>query len=594
VVRTPEVARKLDELATTTGLSRGRLAVDEARAELLRMNGARRRVWMAWQMMRDERPARRAALVAGMVLLPTAALALAGGGFVLLADWLGTSGVGVKAIDLLQAASFALVAGVGAVTVALRPVWGKLRAGWRIVREAKRTSDHKLAEQRRKRRDALEGRRERIRQARVETEQQIQATSQELQVLAEQLAELHPDREMGKFIRERSGSSDYTRHLGVIARARGDFQKLTDCLKEVLRPRQEGEAPSDVARIDRIVLYIDDLDRCPEDKVVEVLQAVHSLRQHSRAMDPTDDEEDGAGPEPDRAQQRSTPLNYLEKIFQVPFTLRPMGASGYRTLVEKLSAPRELAAAVEAPDEPRGETPPDEPPVDDVDDSQDHTSLAVLPELEREVDPAVDVADPAPGAAVEPDAPAPARPSGAALQLDLSEWERRFLGALYPLIPTPRAAKRLLNVYRLMRGALDEQELRHVAGDEHAGQYRAVLLLLGMLTGYPAEATVVLRDLVATEPDAMWWDYLGRLSVRRLEVLRGQSADDPFEGSEDADQERWDEMLRKLGSIRGLIPVDYACEAFVKWAPEVGRFSFHSGRLLARTSRAAEELSAAG
>lgn len=612
VVRTPAVERELNKLAEATGLPASRLAVEEARAELLRMNGARRGVWMAWQMVRDESPRRRAALRVAMVLLPVAALALAGGGFVFLADRLGASVLGIKVIDLVKAAGGALAGGVGAVIVALRPVWGRLRAGLDIVREAKRAGDQRLEEQRRRRRDALEGRRERIRQARVETEHQIQATSQELQVLADQLAELHPDREMGKFIRERSGSRDYTRHLGVIARARGDFQKLTDCLKEVLRPPGEGEARPDVARIDRIVLYIDDLDRCPEDKVVEVLQAVHlllafelfvvvvgvdsrwllhSLRQHSRALERPDDEEDAARPEPDRAQQRSTPLNYLEKIFQVPFTLRPMGASGYRTLVEELSAPRDLAADLEAPDDP---PPAETPPIDEPGGSDDDAPLAVLTEAEDDADPPVH-ADPPSGTAAGADAAAPARSSSAALQLDLSPWERRFLAALYPLIPTPRAAKRLLNVYRLMRGGLDERELRHMAGDEHAGQYRAVLLLLGMLTGYPAEATVVLRDLVATEPDAMWWDYLDRLRERRAGVLAGQSTDDdPFDGSEDADQERWDEMLRKLQSIRGLVPVDYACEAFVKWAPEVGRFSFHSGRLLARTSRAAEELAAAG
>jgi hypothetical protein len=610
VVRTPEVARKLDELAETTGLPAGRLAVEEARAELLRMNGARRRVWMAWQMVRDESPGRRAALIAGLILLPAAALALAGGGFVYLADQLGASGVGVKVIDLLQAAAGALALGVGAVTAALRPVWGKLSAGWRIVREAKRAGDQKLGEQRRKRRDALEGRRDRIRQARVETEQQIQATSQELQVLAEQLAELHPDREMGKFIRERSGSSDYTRHLGVIARARGDFQKLTDCLKEVLRPREEGETPADTARIDRIVLYIDDLDRCPEDKVVEVLQAVHlllafelfvvvvgvdsrwllhSLRQHSRALD-RPDEENEAMAEPDRGRQKSTPLNYLEKIFQVPFTLRPMGLTGYQTLVEELSAPRDFAAYAETVEPPPGGT----PPVEEADATGEDATLAVFPEPGGDADPGDHARDLPSDTASAADAVASTRTSGAALQLDLSPWERRFLAALYPLIPTPRAAKRLLNVYRLMRGGLDERELRHVAGDEHAGQYRAVLLLLGMLTGYPAEATVVLRDLVENEPDAMWWDYLGRLSVRRLEVLRGQSSHDPFDASEDADQERWDEMLRKLQSIRGLVPADFACEAFVKWAPEVGRYSFHSGRLLARTTRAAEEMAAAG
>jgi hypothetical protein len=33
----------------------------------------------------------------------------------------------------------------------------------------------------------------------------------------------------------------------------------------------------DMLRIDRVVLYIDDLDRCPPAKVLEVLEAVHLL-----------------------------------------------------------------------------------------------------------------------------------------------------------------------------------------------------------------------------------------------------------------------------------------------------------------------------
>ena len=44
------------------------------------------------------------------------------------------------------------------------------------------------------------------------------------------------------------------------------------------RPGREPDAAGDtLPRIDRIVLYIDDLDRCPPDRVVEVLEAVHLL-----------------------------------------------------------------------------------------------------------------------------------------------------------------------------------------------------------------------------------------------------------------------------------------------------------------------------
>ena len=41
---------------------------------------------------------------------------------------------------------------------------------------------------------------------------------------------------------------------------------------------RDDDAPEwDTRPIERIVLYIDDLDRCPPERVVEVLQAVHLL-----------------------------------------------------------------------------------------------------------------------------------------------------------------------------------------------------------------------------------------------------------------------------------------------------------------------------
>ena len=87
---------------------------------------------------------------------------------------------------------------------------------------------------------------------------------------------------MSKFIKDRNASTDYTKHFGTVARARNDFERLADLLKKAKdlrekKTQRETEEELDLPPIDRIILYIDDLDRCPEDKVFAVLQAVHLL-----------------------------------------------------------------------------------------------------------------------------------------------------------------------------------------------------------------------------------------------------------------------------------------------------------------------------
>ena len=93
--------------------------------------------------------------------------------------------------------------------------------------------------------------------------------------------------------------------------------------------------------IERIVLYIDDLDRCPEDKVVEVLQAVHlmlglplfvvvvavdvrwvgeSIRKHYGRLVGWDER---TGIRPATTSSASAD-DYLEKIFQIPYRIHPL------------------------------------------------------------------------------------------------------------------------------------------------------------------------------------------------------------------------------------------------------------------------------
>jgi Skp family chaperone for outer membrane proteins len=66
------------------------------------------------------------------------------------------------------------------------------------------------------------------------------------------------------FLQERRSSASYIGHLGLISTIRQDLDRLGMLLKDFAK---EGENP-----IERIILYIDDLDRCHPDKVVEVLQ----------------------------------------------------------------------------------------------------------------------------------------------------------------------------------------------------------------------------------------------------------------------------------------------------------------------------------
>src|SRR4030095_6744962 len=94
---------------------------------------------------------------------------------------------------------------------------------------------------------------------------------------------LRPERRIAAFIQDRARAQDYRRHLGVPALIRRDFEKLSKMFRtqrEYEKEDRDGaqlETRHDPTIVNRIILYIDDLDRCPPEKVVEVLRAIHLL-----------------------------------------------------------------------------------------------------------------------------------------------------------------------------------------------------------------------------------------------------------------------------------------------------------------------------
>jgi hypothetical protein len=156
--------------------------------------------------------------------------------------------------------------------------------------------------------------------------------------------------------------------------------------------------------------------------------------------------------------------------------------------------------------------------------------------------------------------------------LEVKDWERSFMKKLFNLMPSPRAAKRFVNIYRLIRAGVDTDRFEAFVGDGKTGEYRTVLILLGLVTGYPVQASAILNDLTKQRPSVRWWDFVSGYPV------------DPRPGEDDAlEPERWRQLLSLLETLRPLIPEEQSCSDFIQWAPLVARYSFQSGRLLARS-----------
>ena len=162
------------------------------------------------------------------------------------------------------------------------------------------------------------------------------------------------------------------------------------------KEEKKGTEKVDIKKINRIVLYIDDLDRCPPERVVQVLQAIHLLlafplfvvvvgvdsRWVTRSLqqsyewlrDEDDDEEENSknGHKPKvtangnngQSDEGATPHDYLEKIFQIPFWLKPMDATAAEEFIDGLTQePEAEEKDSQKKDEAKQETKPSEPVV---------------------------------------------------------------------------------------------------------------------------------------------------------------------------------------------------------------------------------------
>jgi hypothetical protein len=362
------------------------------------------------------------------------------------------------------------------------------------------------------------------------------------------------------FLTERRQSTQYLTHLGLISTIRQDFEKLRDLLADL---QTHGTRP-----IDRIILYVDDLDRCAPDKVVEVLQAIHLLlafdifnvvvgvdaRWLERSLN------ESYAPQVVQGGQVSGALpfraqNYLEKIFQISYSLDAMNDKTFGSLIGELVPTRS-----------------------EVDAEHEKGSRPASSETERVSTNASSGTDPG----HNPSAHSPAQHEGreragsapsreelidvreAVGTLFFEDFEEEYLKGLHPFIETPRLAKRLVNVYRLLRLRASEENFEAFVSSASAGTYQAALLLLAINTGFPQAGRRLLAQLASLPENAegSLTEFVGKLQATQ----NGPTTATPDELSEFESVRN-----RILAGKDGMAP---GLASYVHWASRVGRYSF--------------------
>jgi hypothetical protein len=447
---------------------------------------------------------------------------------------------------------------------------------------------------------AIKSARDRLRHAESTeraAEAELRRVSADIEGMRRELVGLAPGQRLYTFLAERAASVDYSGQLGLVSTIRKDFKHLVRVLDEQRKATMPDEdAVADVdsgaqpRRVDRIVLYIDDLDRCRPQQVVEVLEAVHlllaldlfvvvvgvdprwlvqSLREQYPGI-----LAQGDGPRQGGHLAEAAPADYLQKIFNIPFSLPSFRGDQLGLLVRRLAGEPAVADTAAGP------------------------AAAVAQARQSGAAPGEIVA---PAPAPEPAADIGAEPGSqvAAIQTAtgnqasessasglrarrLTEDELLFLGGLGPFVRTPRDAKRLFNVYRMLRSTRDLSPAAAFLG----GEYQAVAVLLAMLTLDARVSASVLdaapdplsavsggltrRVALREEASGGWASFTAGLSPQKdgrawRNAIIGQVPAAEVAG--------WQRMAAAVGATSALVTLP-DLTAFQAWAPHVRRFSY--------------------
>ena len=273
----------------------------------------------------------------------------------------------------------------------------------------------------------------------------------------------------------------------------------------------------------------------------------------------------------------ATALDYLEKIFQVPFWLPPMDEEASINLIAGLvpvgedgesedsshgqAVPPKILEIQVRPDEQKLA---DEDPRKEPDLSADAEN-GQLPAVSDETEGGKGT-DPQPLRADETGAISQTEGLEPAEMLKVEFEEREFMLKLAGAIgKSPRRLKRFVNTYRILKAACTPLERKGFVLDSgRNGEYKAAMTLLAISTGAPPLAPKIFSALLEKRDDDNVSDFIGWL----CKSSDGADVDDAADALKIYSSQQTEPA--KLKELR-------------YWAVRVSRFSFRSGRLYSRT-----------
>jgi hypothetical protein len=372
--------------------------------------------------------------------------------------------------------------------------------------------------------------------------------------LAELADELDPNQlgaRLQAFLEDRVKSDAYQKHLGLITLVRKDFSSLYNLMQKYWQNRKvpqpevfaevrnalEQTVKQEVPFIERIILYIDDLDRCPEDKVVEVLQAVHLMlglplfvvvvavdvrwvgqsirKQYGRLVGWDEDK----GLADSNGSPSASADDYLEKIFQIPYRIHPIDPEVRKLLLGGMLNQPYLSA---------GDPTLQNPVV---------IQQALVPK-----------------------------------ELSLYPQERTSIEELYRVVgSSPRRVRRFLDVYRLMRAGMEEADVQDLIA---SGHYAVILSLFAMLSGAPVAGPRIIELLRAETQRDPITPEAATFASQNLADWFPKALRDPLPVEENG------VILDAMTYIDGLhILKPDLLVTLRRWIPEIARYSFREVRM---------------
>ncbi|PRY09816.1 KAP-like P-loop domain-containing protein [Pontibacter ummariensis] len=258
------------------------------------------------------------------------------------------------------------------------------------------------------------------------------------------------------FIEKRCNSEDYKKHLGIVSTIRKDFEILNGLFSDHADEAEKNQEAEDFRKkfkkpLERIILYIDDLDRCQEENVVQVLEAVNLLMAYPLfvvvvGVDPRWVKNallkkyclqftGNLNEETFKGLEVIESADYLEKIFQIPFHLKDGSDQSVKNMLKK------LAQAT-----PNVTTFPETSP----EDSLSPANLSPTPTREPEID--TDEKEGPVAAQVKIVPIKDERPEA----LVITDKEIELMQDLSGIIGNnPRAIKRFVNIFRIIKAHED-------------------------------------------------------------------------------------------------------------------------------------------